>query len=416
MRVLFAVFPAVAHVHPIGPLAWALQNAGHEVRVAIHPDAVDLVTDAGLAAVPLGDRRRLAGVVEFNSNHDQLDTLDDSLSLNTADTSHWEAQWEMMRHVLSVYTPVLPDLVAFTQLWRPDLVLWDPFCVPAAVAARVGGAAQARILWGRDNIGWLRQRSREQLAARGAAPHEDPVLSLMDGMLASYGLEYEEELLLGQWTIDPMPQGMRLPVDLPYVSMRRVPYNGTAALADWVHERPERPRVCLTLGVGGRGRQLFRQSGVSFPEVVEAVSGLDVELVATVGAEHRDALAAAPDNVRLVDYVPLNHLLPTCSAIVHHGGGGTFAASVAHRVPQLVTPMPFWGETATAQYVADAGAGLLLDSAQFTPDALRKGLTRLLEDPSFQDGAAALHREMQEAPSPADLLPALEELTARHRR
>ncbi|MET9519979.1 hypothetical protein [Streptomyces sp. NPDC002994] len=37
MRVLFAVFPATAHLHPITPLAWALQNAGHQVRV-VSPD------------------------------------------------------------------------------------------------------------------------------------------------------------------------------------------------------------------------------------------------------------------------------------------------------------------------------------------------------------------------------------------
>ncbi|MFF4699111.1 activator-dependent family glycosyltransferase [Streptomyces chattanoogensis] len=416
MRVLFAVFPATAHVHPIVPLAWALQNAGHEVRVAIHPDAVDLVTSAGLAAVPLGSRDKLASVVEFNTNPDLTDSLDDALFLDTADTSGWEEQWERMCKVLSLYRQVLPDLVDFTRSWKPDLVVWDQFCVPAAVAARVSGAAQARMLWGRDNIGWLRARSREHLAARGAQPLEDPVHALMEGMLTPYGLEYEEELLLGQWTIDPMPKGMQLPVDLPFISMRRIPFNGTASVPSWVNERPERPRVCLTLGVGGRGRQLFRQSGVSFAEVVEAVAELDVELVATVGAAQRNSIAAVPDNVRLVEYIPLNYLLPTCSAVIYHGGGGTFAASVAHRVPQLITPMLFWGETTIAKHVADSGAGLVIDSNRFTADALQKGLTRLLEDQSFQDGAAALHREWEETPSPADLVPVLEELTARHRR
>jgi L-rhodinosyltransferase/glycosyltransferase len=318
--------------------------------------------------------------------------------------------------VLSVYIPVLPHLVAFVRDWRPDLVVWDPFCVPAAVAARVGGAAQARFLWGRDNIGWLRAKSLERLAARGAGPSEDPLLPLMDRMLSPYGLAYEEELLTGQWTIDPMPPGLRLPLDLPYTSVRRVPYNGPTTLPAWVHQRPDRPRVVLTLGIGGRGRQLFRQSGLSLPEVVEAVAGLDVELIATVGAAERAAVGTVPDNVRLVDYVPLNHLLATCSAIVHHGGGGTFAAAVWHRVPQLVTPMPFWGETATARYVTDNGAGLVLESHEFTSDALCKGLTRLIEDPSFRDGAAVLHQEMRMAPAPSDLVPVLEELTTRHRR
>lgn len=416
MRVLFSVFPAIAHVHPIVPLAWALQNAGHEVRVAIHPDAVDLVTEAGLAAIPVGARHHLAGVVEFNSNFDKLDTLDDALALDRHHNPRWETQWQMLLSTLSISTPILPDLVNLTRRWQPDLVLWDPFCVPAAVAARVSGAAQARILWGQDNIGWLRAESRQHLEARGAAPHEDPVLDLMRPMLAPYDLEYEEELLLGQWTVDPMPLGLRLPLDLPYTALRRVPYNGTAPVPDWMIQRPEKPRVCLTLGVGGRGRQLFRESGVSFASVLESVAELDVELVATVDAGRLAEAGTVPDNVRLLEYVPLNHLLPTCSAIIHHGGGGTFAASVAHQVPQLITPMPFWGESVTAQYVADQGAGLLIRNDQLTAATLQKQLARILEDPSFLEGAALLHREMSDAPAPGDVVPVLEELTARHRR
>ncbi|MFJ9865368.1 activator-dependent family glycosyltransferase [Streptomyces sp. NPDC101165] len=416
MRVLFTVFPATAHVHPIVPLAWALQNAGHDVRVAIHPDAVDLVTDAGLTAVPLGNRETLSSVVEFNSNLDLLDGLDDSFALDTGrETPRWEEQWYGLTQVLAMFTPVLPDLVSLVERWRPDLVLWDPFCPAAAVAARIGGAAQARILWGQDNIAWLRAQSKQQLASRGAGPGQDPVNALMRPMLNPYGLDYDDELLLGQWTVDPMPPGMRLPLDLPYQSMRRVPYNGAAVVPDWLLDRTDRPRVCLTLGVGGRGRQLFRESGVGFPEIVTALAELDIELVATIDAKQRDRVTTVPDNVRLVDYVPLSQLLPTCSAIIHHGGGGTFAAAVAHQVPQLITPMPFWGEHVTARYAADRGAGLLVPSAELTAEKLRDQLARLLTEPAFGEGAAALYREMREVPSPAELVPVLEDLTAKHR-
>ncbi|MFJ8477143.1 activator-dependent family glycosyltransferase [Kitasatospora sp. NPDC094011] len=416
MRVLFTVFPATAHVYPIVPLAWALQNAGHDVRVAIHPDAVDLVTDAGLTAIPLGRREILSSVVEFNSNLDLLDGLDDSYVLDTgAETPRWEAQWHGMTQVLSMFTPLLQDLVDLAERWRPDLVLWDPFCPVAAVAARITGAAQARILWGQDNIAWLRTKSKQQLAARGAMPGEDPVNTLMAPMLSRYGLDYDDELLLGQWTIDPMPAGMRLPLDLPYQTLRRVPYNGAAVVPDWVLDRLDRPRVCLTLGVGGRGRQVFRESGVSFPEIVATLAELDIELVATIDAKQREQVTTVPDNVRLVDYVPLSQLLPTCSAIIHHGGGGTFAAAVAHQVPQLITPMPFWGEHITAQYVADRGAGLVVPSAELTAGKLRDQLSRLLTEPAFGDGVATLYREMREAPGPAELVPVLEDLTTKHR-
>jgi len=41
-----------------------------------------------------------------------------------------------------------------------------------------------------------------------------------------------------------------------------------------------------------------------------------------------------PGNVRLVEFVPLNALLPTCSAVIHHGGPQTVAAALeARRAP-----------------------------------------------------------------------------------
>ncbi|MER5704802.1 activator-dependent family glycosyltransferase [Micromonospora sp. NPDC002296] len=414
MRVLFTVFPATAHVHPVVPLAWALQNAGHEVRVAIHPDTVHLATDAGLPAVPLGSREVLADAVRWNDNFEMLDQLSDALSLDTGQADRWEQQWAGLTGMLRLFTPMLDDLVDLCRRWRPDLVVWDPFCVAAAVAARVTGAAHARFLWGQDNIGWLRSKSLERLAGPDGAGLVDPVSALMRPMLEKYDLEYDEELLLGQWTIDPMPAALRLPLDIRYEPIRRIPYNGTAVCPDWLNGRPERPRICLTLGIGGRGRQLFRESGVSFPEVVAGLAEMDVEVVATL---HRDLIASVgtvPDNVRLVEYVPLTYLLPTCSAIIHHGGGGTFAAAVAARVPQLIVPMPFWSEATTGQFLADSGAGLLVDCAEFSVDLLRKQVGRLLDDPAFTAGAEALHRETSQARSPHEMVAVLETLTARH--
>lgn len=413
MRVLFTLFPALAHVHPIVPLAWSLQNAGHEVRVAIHPDATDLVTDTGLTAVPIGRGGFLKRVVQYSADYQRLERLTGDAALDTGAGRQRDAQWPEVLKLLSVYKPVLPDLVDFARGWRPDLVLWDSFCAPAPIAAHLSGAAHARFLWGQDNVAWLRERSLEQL---GEEPGEDPVTAFMRPMLKPYGLEYREEFLLGQWTIDPTPAALRPPVGVQHMPLRRVPYNGAATVPDWLREPPSRPRVCLTLGVGGRGRQLFGKGGASFGELLRAVAALDIELVATINAADLAEAGDIPENVRVLEYVPLNLLLPTCSAVIHHGGGGTFAAAAAHRVPQLITPMPLWGEAGTARYVEERGAGVVLDPARFTVDALVDHLTKLLEDPSYRDGAAGLYEEIQAMPGPNDIVPELEKLVALHRR
>ncbi|MEV0526092.1 activator-dependent family glycosyltransferase [Streptomyces sp. NPDC050439] len=418
MRVLFVPFPGVSHIHPIVPLAWAMQGAGHQVRVAVHPGMTDTVGAAGLTTVPVGVTEQLTRVIEFATNPDMLNVLNSQLSLDVGedngDGELWARKWAETLSRLHVSRGALEDLVAFCESWRPDLVIWDPFSVAAPVAAKTSGAAHARLLWGRDNIAWLRAKSRERLAAR---PTEaDPVTDLMAPMLEKFGYAFEEELLLGQWTIDPTLPGLRLPLDVDQVPVRRVPYNGTSALPDWLREPVRAPRVCLTLGVGGRGQQLFQESGVTLPELFDAVADLDIELVTTLDAERYASEKPIPANVRMTDYVPLDLLLPSCSAVVHHGGGGTFAAAVAHAVPQLVVPMEFWGEKAIAGHLAERGAGLVVDSVEFGPQRLREGIVRLLEEPSFLQGAVELRDEAAAVPSPGDIVPVLEELTARHRK
>ncbi|MBR8745597.1 nucleotide disphospho-sugar-binding domain-containing protein, partial [Nocardiopsis sp. MG754419] len=96
-----------------------------------------------------------------------------------------------------------------------------------------------------------------------------------------------------------------------------VPFNGPAVVPRWLRADPERPRVALTLGLSAVER--LAGYSVSVGEVLRSLAGLDVEVVATVAASHQRDLPELPDNVRVVEFAPLHALLPTCSAVVHHG-------------------------------------------------------------------------------------------------
>ncbi|OII63364.1 hypothetical protein BJP40_24480 [Streptomyces sp. CC53] len=428
MRVLFTIFPASAHLYPAIPLAWALRSAGHEVVVAC-PDGVvdrkvvDAITAAGLTALPLGGREELTASLAPLLAAAGPDRP--TLALDPDDPDAWRTARAVLGRMLHAYyppetaeggrRPVLDALVEFAAAWRPDLVLWDPLAPTGAVAARTSGAAHARLLFGSDNVGLIRARTREELADPASGLTEDPWMPWLRPVLERYGLDFTEETLTGQWTLDLTPPRMRTtPLDLTYVPVRRVPYGGAAALPDWLRARPERPRAVLTLGVS---RRLLagRHSGFPMREFFASVSGLDLELVATLNSEQLEAAGPLPGNVRALPYLPLDQVLPTSSAIIHHGGGGTFAAAVAFTVPQLVVPLPMWDEAVTARYVARRGAGLVADPAQVDADSLQKDLLRLIEEPSFRLGARALHDDMLAAPAPADVVPVLERLTAEHR-
>ncbi|WP_329378931.1 hypothetical protein [Streptomyces sp. NBC_01716] len=211
MRVSFAVFPATAHLHPVTPLAWALQSAGHEVRIVSPPEMADSISAVGLTPVPLGETVDLTAAAPDIGP--RLDQVTRALSL-TADTHLWEILRRRVLPALAKYFPagpaapghrdMLDDIVEFARGWRPDLVLWDPAFPPAPVAARVSGAA----------------------------PVEDPQVAVVRPMLERYGLEFDEETLLGQWTVDPMPARLRLPLGVRSVPVRWVPFNGSAAVPD----------------------------------------------------------------------------------------------------------------------------------------------------------------------------------------
>ncbi|MEH0470344.1 activator-dependent family glycosyltransferase [Streptomyces sp. B21-097] len=426
MRVLFAIMPSPTHLHPFVPLAWALQGAGHDVCVASYPDMVDTITEAGLTAVGLGDPVDLAAAVDDCAADRRLDPIIDPL-VDPAQSG----LWKVIRNILmspfwmhfpaegpaSGERPFTDALVSFARNWQPDLVLWDPMCFPGAVAARACGAAHARLLWAPDYFAWTRSKYRTWLSGSTDGTREDLMAAMTAPTLERLGLSFDEELLVGQWSVDPMPADMRLPVDLEYVPVRRVPYTGSQAVPEWLHERPRKPRVCLTLGVSNR--KFFGQdSRLPMAELFDAVADMDIELVATLNADQLASVRRIPDNVRTVDYVPLNQLLPTCAAIMHHGSGGTFAAAVAHRTPQLIASRPSGQSMDIARYVEQRGAGLIaadIESEDFSATEARAQLERILGDRSFQAGADALHEEVARMPSPNDVVPVLEKLTAQHR-
>ncbi|NEE11356.1 DUF1205 domain-containing protein, partial [Streptomyces sp. SID7499] len=96
--------------------------------------------------------------------------------------------------------------------------------------------------------------------------------------------------------------------------------------------------VAITLGSSIRA--WGRDSALLVNRVLEMVDGLDIEAVATLDASQLAVADRIPDNVRTVDYLPLTELLPTCSAVIHHGGHGSFGAALVNRIPQFVVMDP----------------------------------------------------------------------------
>ena len=110
---------------------------------------------------------------------------------------------------------------------------------------------------------------------------------------------------------------------------------------------------------------------------------------------HRDHLPPSlPPDVIHADYAPFSQLLPRCAAIVHHGGMGTSAQSMAAGVPQLVTPMAH-DQLDNAVRMERLGVARWLLVKKFKPNAAAALLGQLLSSPATADACRAVRQKFE---------------------
>ncbi|MEU9035217.1 activator-dependent family glycosyltransferase [Streptomyces sp. NPDC048352] len=424
MRVLFVANPERAHVLAMVPLAWALRTAGHEVRFAGAPWFSDVVTQAGLTAVPVGRDydlwellRRSMHTVEDWSYRPEFGLPAPYDVVQDPERADWRHLTEGYAGIIHQWHkpatfPMTAALVRFARAWRPDLVLWEPLAMAGPLAAQACGAAHGRLLWSVDAFGRTREEFLRLRDAGPPAERSDPLAEWLGGHARLYGGDWSEDLATGHFTIDQLPASLRPASALPTLPMRFVPYGGPAVVPRWLWGAPQRPRVALTMGISSAAHGAGH--GFDVQDVLDSLADLDVEVVATVGEEQREELSRVPDNARLVSYVPLHALAPTCDLAVHHAGYGTFLTMAQHAVPQLLLPWDFDGPT-LGRLAAAQGGSLAIGAERATAASVREAVVRLLGEPGFRERAAALREESLAQPAPNELVPRLEELTAAFR-
>lgn len=164
-----------------------------------------------------------------------------------------------------------------------------------------------------------------------------------------------------------------------------------------------RPRVYVTFGT------LFNQNLDLFRVALDALAPLPVEVVVTIGRDHDPAaLAPHPANARVERFVPQAELLPSCQAIVHHGGAGTMFGALAHGVPQVIVPQGADNFEHT-DICERAGVAVGLRPGEATPDALARAVQQVLDDPGYREAGARVAAEIAALPDAASVAATLRE-------
>jgi UDP:flavonoid glycosyltransferase YjiC (YdhE family) len=365
MRVLFSSTSGFGHVIPMFPLANAFRAGGHEVLWATAAQSMPLVTAAGIDAVASG-----ASGPEEAEIRRELRTLGDAVEPAARGAFVFPRMFGA-----ALTPPMVADLMGIARRWEPDLLVHEN----AELAAPLVGAA-----YGIPSV----------THAFGGAVPVGPLIE-------------SSERLAGLW----QAHGLEVP---PYAGCFRsgyldiCPTSVQAMSTEHIeHIQPLRPVVDTTPTSGTTGEPLVyvtmgtvQQRPELLRDVVAGVAALPVRVLVALGPQTDAAvLGEQPGNVQVESWVDQTEVLGRCTAVVSHGGSGTFLGALARGVPQLCLPQAA-DQFRNADGGGRAGVSMALAPAEVTPDAVRTAVERLLSDPDLRLGAQRVAAEIAAMPAP----------------
>jgi UDP:flavonoid glycosyltransferase YjiC (YdhE family) len=368
MRVLCSTQSVRSHAHSLMPLALALRDAGHDVAFASGPRLESLVRSLGFDFLPCG--------IDAPRGDDQLLSLPGQAALRGSPL----VVRQLSAFASGLGPPFLRDLLRLGRAWQPDVIVREPVEFASALAAERWGIPYASIMWAIYID--PRHLMRDAFAMLCREQGFDP-----DGVLDGFDRHLVVRYLPGSWRMEASPG----PADA--LACRARPFDGVHAVAArHLPVMTERPLVWVTLGIS------FARRSDLYQRLLDALSGVEAEAVLTVGDEVTPEEVHAPSNVRVERYIPAGSLLPSCDAVVFHGGFNTLHAALWHGLPMVVVPQEAGDQGPTAAEVERLGLGVNVPGPRLDPGELRRAIERVLREPAFRDASNDFRTEMEALP------------------
>lgn len=388
MRIAVLALGTRGDVYPLTALAAELARRGHQIRIGVSPNLMDMPRRLGLDVVPAGwdqqqvmqsergrewvtmtnvdsfVRRTHEIYREYGEGFDEeaIDISADCEAVICAAISEWWATALVeARDVPLIAHDVAPN--------RPNDVvphpLMTPDPLPDAAANRATYLNFARRDWRhrRDQVFRFRRRL-------GLPPMPPRSTELKRRPLELQG--YSPTLVPGlTWdAYRPIVGDLRLtPADLHRVGMSTL----DPGLAEWLDAGE--PPALITFGSTPMPDPAGMLAGIGRACRSLGLRGLVVTGWGLSGAE----LSATPE-LRIESYVDYDVVLPRCAMVVHHGSATITAAGVRAGLPTMVCSsfcdQPFWG-----RQLERLGAGVHMRFVDLTEEHLRAGMSRLMTGP-----------------------------------
>jgi UDP:flavonoid glycosyltransferase YjiC (YdhE family) len=370
MKFLFRSLPAYGHIYPMMPLAYAVQEAGHDVVFSTAGDFVPRLRALGFETYTAGFTVEEARTSRFGA---------DPPSTVRNGATDWNVIGDLFDECA---TATARDLLPQMSASAPDLMVYEQLDVGAAVVAASTGtpAVCQAILRG------LPSAIHERLY--GARP--DALLSQLGGG-ASLDIARTGPVLD---TYPPSLQSTSVLANPMRIGMRPVPWSEPwAQVPSWIG-RSSRPLVYVTFGT-------VRGYPESFRVVVEGLADLDVDVLVATAGHHDGELDALPGRVHIEPFVHQAELLGHLDVMIHHGGCGTTTGAWTGAIPQLVIPQGA-DQFINADVVSSSGSGIVLKNS--SADLVAASVRALLDDPAYRRAARPIRDEITSMPRPSDVV------------
>ena len=399
-RFLFTVSGGYGHLHPLVPLAQALQRAGHAVAFAVGPTLQPLVERAGFTVFPAGINR------DADPEYQQVKAQLQTLPVNLA-TELFSYPRLFCGIGTRLRTPILLDIA---QHWQPDMFIREAGEYGAVIAAEHLGLPHATVAFAAA-LGTMARFEQE------AAAQLDP-LRRHWGLAADPGLQALYRYLYLSYAppsfslqaVSAAPGAVLIPATTHHVRPEFFDQAEPASLPQWVAHLPAQPTVYVTLGTEVNKEPDLYPSALQ--TIISGLRDAPINLIVTLGRDKDPAdFGPQPANVHIERYIPQSLLLPHCDLMVMHGGSNSLLAALAIGLPLVVVPLiadQFFNAHIT-QYLQ---VGQVVPREQLTPAAIRAAVDTVLADPLYRQTSRRLQAEMQALPDQSYAVGLVEQVAA----
>ncbi len=382
MRVLFTLQPLYGHFHSMVPLAQALKDHGHDVAFATGKNMGPIIKRVGFQHFNCG--------LEIAGSLHMLNRLPE-----------WQSIQEKMPHpgvqqlwgfILGFAPQMTNDLIDLVGAWKPDLIVRDPVEYGAYIVAEKFDLPYASIQWAIYISTWGCDEPLNALRQRHGLPDDPDFASfdryfILNAMPPSWGLQEDRPRVIHRFCMPPFDRSIE------------------SELPAWVNTLPDQPTVYATLGTA------FNQKPDHFRAMIDAFSAEAFNAIITVGKSTDPAqFDPLPDNVKVEQYIPQTLILPTCDAVVFHGGFNSLHSAIWHGLPMVIVPMEAGDQRPTAEQAGELGLGLIVEGDPPEPETINRAVRTVLEEPSYRQRVGQFRSEMMALPDLSDAVHRLEKL------